>query len=100
MVEEQLKRVSYHALSNGTNGFSEANLLGKGSFGTVYKCAFQPEGTVVAVKVFDLEQSSSSRSFVAECEALRRVRHRYLMKISTYCSSINEQGQDFKALVF
>ncbi|KAG0536527.1 hypothetical protein BDA96_03G071600, partial [Sorghum bicolor] len=100
MVEEQYERVSYHALSNGTNGFSEANLLGKGSFGTVYKCVFQAEGTVVAVKVFDLQQSASIKSFVVECEALRRVRHRCLMKIITCCSSINEQGQDFKALVF
>ncbi|OQU86321.1 hypothetical protein SORBI_3003G072000 [Sorghum bicolor] len=99
-VEEQYERVSYHALSNGTNGFSEANLLGRGSFGTVYKCLFQAEGTVVAVKVFDLQQSGSTKSFVAECEALRRVRHRCLMKIITCCSSINEQGQDFKALVF
>jgi len=100
-VEEQYKRVSYNALSNGTNGFSEANLLGKGSFGTVYKCALQAEGTdVVAVKVFDLQRSGSTKSFVAECEALRRVRHRCLMKIITCCSSINEQGQDFKALVF
>ncbi|XP_066308383.1 probable LRR receptor-like serine/threonine-protein kinase At3g47570 isoform X2 [Miscanthus floridulus] len=98
MVEEQYERVSYHALSNGTNGFSEANLLGKGSFGTVYKCVFQAEGTVVAVKVFDLEQSGSTRSFVAECEALRRVRHRCLMKIITCCSSINEQ-EDMSARV-
>ena len=75
-------------------------MLGKGSFGTVYKCVFQAEGTVVATKVFDLQQSGSTRSFVAECEALRRVRHRCLMKIITCCSSINERGQDFKALVF
>jgi hypothetical protein len=100
IVEEQCERVSYHALSNGTNGFSDANLLGKGSFGTVYKCAFEPEGTVVAVKVFDLQQSGSTKSFIAECEALRRVRHRCLMKIITCCTSINEQGQHFKALVF
>jgi serine/threonine protein kinase len=100
IVEEQYERVSYHALSNGTNGFSEANLLGKGAFGTVYKCAFQAQGTIVAVKVFDLQQSGSTKSFVAECEALRRVRHHCLMKIITCCSSINEQGQDFKALVF
>ena len=100
MVEEQYERVSYHALSNGTNGFSEANLLGKGRFGTIYKCAFQSKETVVAVKVFDLQQSGSTKNFVADCEALRRVRHRCLMKIITCCSSINEQGQDFKALVF
>ncbi|CAL4977876.1 unnamed protein product [Urochloa decumbens] len=100
IVEEQYERVTYHALENGTNGFSEANLLGKGSFGTVYKCAFQGEGTIVAVKVFNIEQCGSIKSFIAECEALRRVRHRCLMKIITCCSSINQQGQEFKALVF
>lgn len=64
IVEEQYERVSYQALANGTNGFSEANLLGKGSFGAVYKCTFQEEGTT-AVKVFNLEHSSSTISFVA-----------------------------------
>jgi serine/threonine protein kinase len=37
---------------------------------------------------------------VAECEVLRRVRHRCLIKIITCCSSIDHRGQDFKALVF
>jgi len=100
IVEEQYERISYHALENGTNGFSEANLLGKGSFGAVYKCALPGEGTIVAVKVLNLEQSGSTKSFIAECEALRRVRHRCLIKIITCCSSINKQGQDFKALLF
>ncbi|CAD6239757.1 unnamed protein product [Miscanthus lutarioriparius] len=45
-------------------------------------------------------RNSSTKSFVAECETLRRVRHRCLMKIITCCSSINKQGRDFKALVF
>jgi Leucine-rich repeat (LRR) protein len=100
IVEQLYERVSYHALENGTNGFSEANLLGKGSFGAVYKCVFQGEGTTRAVKVFNLEQSGSTKSFIAECEALRRVRHRCLIKIITCCSSINKQGQEFRALVF
>ncbi|XP_062185799.1 probable LRR receptor-like serine/threonine-protein kinase At3g47570 [Phragmites australis] len=100
VIEEHYRRVSYHTLANGTNGFSEANLLGEGSFGAVYKCTFQDQGIIAAVKVFNLEQSGSTRSFVAECEALRRVRHRCLIKIITCCSSINYQGQEFKALVF
>ncbi|CAO2174634.1 unnamed protein product [Urochloa humidicola] len=99
-VEEQYDRVPYHVLANGTNGFSEANLLGKGSFGAVYKCIFQGDETIAAVKVFNLEQSGSARSFVSECEAMRRVRHRCLIKIITCCSSINHQGHEFKALVF
>ncbi|CAL4977869.1 unnamed protein product [Urochloa decumbens] len=100
MLEEQYGRISYDALADGTNDFSEDNLLGKGSFGEVYRCTFQDNRTIVAVKVFNLEQSGSARSFVAECEALRRMRHRCLIKIITCCSSINHQGKEFKALVF
>jgi len=100
-IEEPYERVSYHALSNGTSGFSEANLLGQGSYGIVYKCTLHDDqGTIVAVKVFNTQQRSATRSFMAECEALRRARHRCLIKIITCCSSINPQGQDFKALVF
>nr|XP_034595471.1 receptor kinase-like protein Xa21 isoform X2 [Setaria viridis] len=99
VTEEGFQRVSYQALLRGTDGFSESNLLGKGRYGSVYKCTFEGEDTPVAVKVFDLQQSGSSKSFQAECEALRRVRHRSLVKIITCCSSIDSQGQDFKALV-
>lgn len=99
-AEEQFERVSYHALSNGTNGFSEDNLLGQGSYGTVYKCTLHDQRITAAVKVFNIQQSGSARSFEAECEALRRVCHRCLVKIITCCSSLNHQGQEFKALVF
>ncbi|CAM0910245.1 unnamed protein product [Alopecurus aequalis] len=99
IIEEHFQRVSYQALLRGTNGFSEYNLLGKGRYGSVYRCTLEAEDTPVAVKVFDLQQSGSSKSFEAECEALRSVRHRCLIKIITCCSSIDDQGQDFKALV-
>ncbi|CAL4958212.1 unnamed protein product [Urochloa decumbens] len=99
-MKELYGRISYQELSDGTHGFSEANLLGKGSFGAVYKCTFEDDETAVAVKVFNLELSGSTRSFEAECDALRSFRHRCLIKIITCCSSINHQGQDFKALVF
>ena len=75
-------------------------MLGKGRYGTVYKGTLENQAIVVAVKVFNIQQSGSYKSFQAECEALRRVRHRCLLKIITCCSSINHQGQDFRALVF
>uniref|UniRef100_A0A251SM28 Putative tyrosine-protein kinase, neurotrophic receptor, type 1 n=1 Tax=Helianthus annuus TaxID=4232 RepID=A0A251SM28_HELAN len=37
---------------------------------------------------------------MAECEALRNIRHRNLVKVITACSSVDFQGNDFKALVF
>ncbi|RLM80027.1 putative receptor-like protein kinase [Panicum miliaceum] len=99
-TEIDLLMVSYNEILKGTDGFSEANLLGKGRYGTVYKGTIENQGVAVAVKVFNLKQSGSYKSFQAECEALRRVRHRCLVKIMTCCSSINHQGQDFRALVF
>ncbi|CAL5021592.1 unnamed protein product [Urochloa decumbens] len=99
VTEDGFQRVSYQALLRGTDGFSESNLLGKGRYGSVYKCTLEGEDKPVAVKVFNLQQLGSSKSFQAECEALRRVRHRSLIKIITCCASIDNQGQDFKALV-
>ncbi|CAN6203370.1 unnamed protein product [Urochloa humidicola] len=99
-AEIELPIVPYNDILKGTAGFSEANMLGKGRYGTVYRGILDNQATIVAVKVFNVQQSGSYKSFQVECEALRRVRHRCLVKIITCCSSINHQGPDFRALVF
>uniref|UniRef100_A0A0D9WRJ9 Receptor kinase-like protein Xa21 n=1 Tax=Leersia perrieri TaxID=77586 RepID=A0A0D9WRJ9_9ORYZ len=97
----QLPRVSYTELSMGTDGFSSSNLIGEGRFGSVYKGNMNFEQySVVAVKILKLQERGASHSFLAECEALRFLRHRNLVKILTACSSIDPRGQDFKALIF
>ncbi|KAB2630506.1 LRR receptor-like serine/threonine-protein kinase [Pyrus ussuriensis x Pyrus communis] len=70
------------------------------NFGSVYKGVIPSDGTVVAVKVLNLQQQGASKSFNDECKALRSVRHRNLVKIITACSSIDNHGRDFKSLVF
>ncbi|CAN6715909.1 unnamed protein product [Malus baccata var. baccata] len=92
--------VSYSELVESTNGFSRENLIGSGSFGSVYKGVVPSDGTLVAVKVLNLQQQGASKSFMDECKALRSIRHRNLLKIITACSSIDNQGQDFRSLVF
>ena len=94
--------VSYATLLKATDGFLEANLIGAGSFGYVYKGVLDEDDKVqlVAVKVFNLLRHGASRSFIAECEALRNIRHRNLVKIITVCSSVDFNGNDFKALVY
>ncbi|KAM7469619.1 hypothetical protein LguiA_007802 [Lonicera macranthoides] len=83
------------------SGFSPQNLIGSGSFGSVYKGKLNPqEEKLVAVKVLNLQKSGASKSFVTECRALRNIRHRNLVKILTYCSSIDFKGNEFKALVY
>ncbi|XP_058110146.1 putative receptor-like protein kinase At3g47110 isoform X2 [Magnolia sinica] len=99
-MEDPFMNVSYAELFKATDEFSPANLIGTGSFGAVYKGILDRVGTMIAVKVFNLQQQGALRSFMAECDALRNIRHRNLVKILTCCSSIDFKGNDFKALVY
>ncbi|XP_066341565.1 putative receptor-like protein kinase At3g47110 [Miscanthus floridulus] len=102
------QRISYAELDKATNGFADTNLIGAGKFGSVYlgtlplvlKGASALENVAVAVKVFDLRQVGASRTFLSECEALRNVRHRNLIRIITCCAGVDASGNDFRALVF
>eukprot|EP00253_Pinus_taeda_P011323 PITA_11323 len=88
------QRISYQELHRATDGFSEANLLGTGSFGLVYKGVLT-DGTLVAVKVLSLQSDQGEKLFKGECNVLRKIQHRNLVKIITSCSNLH-----FKGLVF
>ncbi|XP_019179632.1 PREDICTED: probable LRR receptor-like serine/threonine-protein kinase At3g47570 [Ipomoea nil] len=92
--------VPYNSLHKATNGFSPQNLIGSGKFSLVYKGNLDEQGKVVAIKVLKLQVKGASKSFVAEYEALRHIRHRNLIKVVSLCSSIDYQGNDFKAIIY
>ncbi|XP_020881863.1 probable LRR receptor-like serine/threonine-protein kinase At3g47570 [Arabidopsis lyrata subsp. lyrata] len=92
--------ISYGDLQNATDGFSSSNLIGSGSFGTVFKALLPVENKVVAVKVLNMERRGAKKSFMAECESLKDIRHRNLVKLLTACSSIDFQGNEFRALIY
>ncbi|GLT83945.1 hypothetical protein SLE2022_022080 [Rubroshorea leprosula] len=102
MVQDpkQFPKISYAELSQATSEFSSSNLIGEGSFGFVYKGNLSQDEMLVAVKVLNLKRRGATKSFMAECETLRNIRHRNLIKIITICSSIDFKGNDFKALVY
>ncbi|KAJ4800339.1 Receptor-like protein kinase [Rhynchospora pubera] len=93
------KMVSYDEILKATRNFNPTCLIGTGSFGTVYKGNLW-DGMIVAVKVLNLTIRGASKSFVAECEALRNVRHRNLVKLITLCSSLDFANDDFQALAY
>ncbi|XP_057444881.1 probable LRR receptor-like serine/threonine-protein kinase At3g47570 [Lotus japonicus] len=97
---DQLAMISYQNLHNGTEGFSSRCLIGSGNFGSVYKGTLESEERVVAIKVLNLQKKGAHKSFIAECNALKNIRHRNLVKNLTCCSSTDYKGQEFKALVF
>jgi serine/threonine protein kinase len=91
--------VSYDKLRLATKEFSQENLIGIGSFGSVYKGHLSQEN-IVAVKVLDTQRTGSLKSFFAECEAMKNSRHRNLVKLITSCSSVDFKNNSFLALVY
>ncbi|KAH0684399.1 hypothetical protein KY289_022151 [Solanum tuberosum] len=87
------ERITYYELLQAIDSLSNSNLIGSGSFGSVYKGILK-SGTAIAVKVFHLQLEAAFKSFDTECEVLRSLRHRNLVKVITSCSNL-----DFKALV-
>ncbi|PON89582.1 Serine/threonine protein kinase [Trema orientale] len=86
-------RITYRELSDATAGFDDQRLVGSGSYGRVYKGVLS-DGTAIAVKVLHVQSGNSTKSFNRECQVLKRIRHRNLIRIITACSL-----PDFKALV-
>ncbi|KAG8367477.1 hypothetical protein BUALT_Bualt16G0076100 [Buddleja alternifolia] len=88
------QRFSYSEIVNATSNFAIVNLVGRGNFGSVYKGTFS-NGMVVAIKVFNLDVQDAFKSFDTECEAMRDIRHRNLVKVVSACSNV-----EFKAIIF
>ncbi|XP_074332866.1 uncharacterized protein LOC141670772 [Apium graveolens] len=97
--DSQYLKLSYQDLLLATNKFSPNNLLGEGRYGSVYRGVLESVDQLVAVKVLNVEVRGADKSFLAECETLRNIRHRNLIKIITTCSSSDLKGNEFKALV-
>ncbi|XP_039134373.1 putative receptor-like protein kinase At3g47110 [Dioscorea cayenensis subsp. rotundata] len=91
--------ISYEELLRSTENFSTSNLIGSGSFGSVFKGVLS-DGMMIAIKVLNLATHGAARSFLAECEALKNAKHRNLVKLITSCSSIDFENRDFIALVY
>ncbi|KAL3627081.1 hypothetical protein CASFOL_028444 [Castilleja foliolosa] len=92
--EQKYPRISRYQLIEATKGFSAESVIGSGRFGKVYKGVLQDD-TRIAVKVLNTKTDGDvSWSFKRECQVLRRIRHRNVMRILTTCSR-----PDFKAIV-
>ncbi|XP_059312080.1 probable serine/threonine-protein kinase PBL7 [Lycium ferocissimum] len=97
MPQSKLRGVqvfTYKQLEMATDNFSEANLIGNGGYGVVYR-GILTDGTVAAIKLLQREGKQWERSFRLEVDLLSRLHSPYLVELLGYCAD-----QQHRLLIF
>lgn len=87
---EGVQKFSFIEMSGATNGFDSSAVIGRGSYGKVYK-GILPNKTVVAIKRGEETSLQSEKEFLNEIDLLSRLHHRNLVSLVGYSSDIGEQ---------
>ncbi|KAJ4821115.1 Inactive protein kinase [Rhynchospora pubera] len=75
---------SYAELELATGGFSKANFLAEGGFGSVHR-GILPDGQAVAVKQHKLASTQGDNEFCSEVEVLSCAQHRNVVMLIGFC---------------
>ncbi|KAL3511314.1 hypothetical protein ACH5RR_030715 [Cinchona calisaya] len=70
----------YSVLKKATCSFDDANMLGQGGFGTVYKGTL-PDGKEIAVKRLFLNKKHKAADFYNEVNIISSIRHKNLVRL-------------------
>ncbi|RWR82729.1 inactive protein kinase-like protein [Cinnamomum micranthum f. kanehirae] len=74
----------YAELELATGGFSQANFLAEGGFGSVHRGVL-PDGRAIAVKQHKLASSQGDQEFCSEVEVLSCAQHRNVVMLIGFC---------------
>ncbi|KAI3889550.1 hypothetical protein MKW92_038704 [Papaver armeniacum] len=77
-------------IRNATDEFSDANKLGEGGFGAVYKGKL-PNGQEIAVKRLSVNSGQGLQEFKNEVVLLNKLQHRNLVRLLGFCFESREQ---------
>ncbi|KAJ0959546.1 putative protein kinase RLK-Pelle-PERK-2 family [Helianthus annuus] len=75
---------TYAELELATGGFSKANFLAEGGFGSVHR-GILPDGQAVAVKQHKLASCQGDKEFCSEVEVLSCAQHRNVVMLIGFC---------------
>ncbi|XP_057797186.1 inactive protein kinase SELMODRAFT_444075-like [Salvia miltiorrhiza] len=75
---------TYAELELATGGFSQANFLAEGGYGSVHR-GLLPDGQAVAVKQHKLASSQGDKEFCSEVEVLSCAQHRNVVMLIGFC---------------
>eukprot|EP01018_Ginkgo_biloba_P025027 Gb_24466 [translate_table: standard] len=82
---------SFQELRKSTNNFSEANEIGSGGYGKVYKGILPGGGEMLAIKRAQQGSMQGGAEFKNEIELLSRVHHKNLVGLIGFCFEQAEQ---------
>ncbi|KAM1113413.1 hypothetical protein ACFX2B_045537 [Malus domestica] len=80
----EIKDLSITEILRATDNFDQANIIGCGGFGLVYRATLA-NGTRLAVKKLSGDLGLMEREFKAEVEALSTAQHENLVSLQGYC---------------
>ncbi|KAL1364189.1 inactive protein kinase SELMODRAFT_444075 isoform X1 [Arachis hypogaea] len=75
---------TFAELQLATGGFSQANFLAQGGFGSVHRGVL-PDGQVIAVKQYKLASTQGDKEFCSEVEVLSCAQHRNVVTLIGFC---------------
>ncbi|CAI0376868.1 unnamed protein product [Linum tenue] len=81
---------SFDELKKYTNSFSDANAIGSGGYGKVYRGVL-PTGQLLAIKRAQRESMQGGLEFKTEIELLSRVHHKNVVSLVGFCFEQGEQ---------
>ncbi|PIN17006.1 Serine/threonine protein kinase [Handroanthus impetiginosus] len=81
---------NFNIILSATDNFSDANKLGCGGFGSVYKGKF-PGGRELAVKRLSSCSGQGINEFLNEVNLIAKLQHRNLVRLLGYCIKHNEK---------
>ncbi|KAK1304451.1 Phytosulfokine receptor 1 [Acorus calamus] len=84
------KELTVDDLLKSTDNFDQANIIGCGGFGLVYKATL-PDGRRVAIKRLSSDCGQMDREFQAEVEALSQAQHQNLVLLQGYSKIGNDR---------
>ncbi|KAF5460878.1 hypothetical protein F2P56_020717 [Juglans regia] len=76
-------------IKTATNNFDEANKIGEGGFGSVYK-GLLSDGTLMAVKQLSSKSKQGNREFLNEIGMISALQHPHLVKLYGCCVEGNQ----------
>ncbi|XP_061363404.1 cold-responsive protein kinase 1-like [Gastrolobium bilobum] len=81
---------TYKELRIATQGFSLANKIGEGGFGSVYKGKLR-NGTLAAIKVLSAESRQGVQEFLTEIKVISSIEHENLVELYGCCVEGNHR---------